>query len=51
MPVLSWAHSQYWQGTTPAAAPAGSSPLNGYIPWMPNIISVCGLLLFVWLGA
>lgn len=41
MPVLSWGHSQYWQGTGGVVPPdpgLGAGAGGGYIPWATTVI-------------
>lgn len=37
MPVLSWAHSQYWQLQAVPAPETGASSAGGYVPWMTTV--------------
>jgi len=38
MPVLSWAHSQYWAGTEEPPITLGASRGNAYVPWQTSVI-------------
>ena len=38
MPVISWAHSQYWATQAGGGPAAGASGDGGYITWQANII-------------
>lgn len=53
MPVLSWGHSQFWQGPHGPGEPppaAGASGAGGYVPWQTSVIigSMFGGLQPVW---
>lgn len=50
MPVLSWAHSKYWQAHAPEAPQTGASSAGGYVPWQTSVIvgSMFGGLQPVW---
>lgn len=52
MPVLSWAHSKYWQAHEPEPpVEAGASADGGYIPWQTTVIfgSGFGAMQVVWM--
>lgn len=38
MPVLSWAHSAYWQGVGGGGPVVTGNGIGGYIPWQANIV-------------
>lgn len=42
MPVLSWGHSQYWQGDGQGAPPAAAAGVVAYVPFQIVILSGCG---------
>lgn len=47
MPVLSWAHSHYWQTQAPVDPSLGSSAGGAYVPWQTSIIAAMSLALAV----